>query len=207
MLPEIKRATPAANRRSPETATSLNKRRGSFRAQSAKPQLTAGCDAVTAARQVAPSIAFLRDSFELRAQSRAILVEACLMDFHEAIDGLQADAVRDGLVDRIGQDEVQKILAAAFANVPRPGELEDAIAATADLLENYLLEVASKPPPRTARSTIEAIIYTVRERGLAALKEPVNRERLLRCDRTARDEINQRIASMLKKGIIRHAAD
>ena len=32
----------------------------------------------------------------------------------EAVDQLQYDAKRDGLVDRIGQDGVQQIMAAAF---------------------------------------------------------------------------------------------
>jgi hypothetical protein len=49
----------------------------------------------------------------------------------------------------------------------------------------------------TAQPTIEAIMYCVRERGLAALKEPVNLERLLRCDGAARTEINRRIANLV----------
>ncbi len=51
----------------------------------------------------------------------------------------------------------------------------------------------------TPQSTVEAIMYAMRERGLAALKEPATRERLSRCDRAARDEINRRIAAMLEK--------
>jgi hypothetical protein len=52
--------------------------------------------------------------FELRAWARARLVEACLMNFYEAIDGLQEAAEHTGLVDEIGQDAVQAIMAAAF---------------------------------------------------------------------------------------------
>jgi hypothetical protein len=37
---------------------------------------------------------------------------------HEAVDVLQRDAVRDGLVDELGQDEVQRIISEAFAAVP-----------------------------------------------------------------------------------------
>jgi hypothetical protein len=45
----------------------------------------------------------------------------------------------------------------------------------------------------TPRSTIDAILYCVRTRGLAALKELANLERLRRCDAMAQAEINERI--------------
>ena len=44
-------------------------------------------------------------------------------------------------------------------------------------------ERRSRPTPRT---TIEAILWCVRERGVQALREPANIERLLRCDSAAR---------------------
>ena len=47
----------------------------------------------------------------LRAWARAVLVEACLMGWHEAIDGLWLAAERDGL----DPDVAQKILAEQFA--------------------------------------------------------------------------------------------
>jgi hypothetical protein len=46
----------------------------------------------------------------------------------------------------------------------------------------------------TPRTTIEAILWGVRERGVEALREPANIERLLRCDAAAKVEINERIA-------------
>jgi hypothetical protein len=49
----------------------------------------------------------------------------------------------------------------------------------------------SMPTPRT---TIEAILWCVRQRGVQALHEPENIERLLRCDSAAKSEINGRIA-------------
>jgi hypothetical protein len=49
----------------------------------------------------------------------------------------------------------------------------------------------------TPQVTIEAIVHSVRERGLAALKEPANIERLLRCHAHARTEINRRISRLL----------
>jgi len=52
---------------------------------------------------------------------------------------------------------------------------------------------------RTPQTTIEAIIHCVRERGLAALEEPPNVERLDRCDRTARAQINERITRLIEQ--------
>jgi hypothetical protein len=52
--------------------------------------------------------------FRARAEARALLWRGGEIDLHEAVDKLQADAVRTGLVDRLGQDGVQAILAAAF---------------------------------------------------------------------------------------------
>jgi hypothetical protein len=53
--------------------------------------------------------------FRERAGARAILVEACVYDLHEAVDLLQVDAERTGLVDMVGQEVVQAIIAEAFA--------------------------------------------------------------------------------------------
>ena len=52
-------------------------------------------------------------------------------------------------------------------------------------------------PPKTPQTTIEAVIHSVRERGVTALKEPANIERLLDCDDDSRIEINQRIARLI----------
>ena len=51
---------------------------------------------------------------ELRAWARAYLYSVGELTLHEAVDVLQRDAQRDGLVDEIGQDGVQQILADAF---------------------------------------------------------------------------------------------
>jgi hypothetical protein len=52
-------------------------------------------------------------------------------------------------------------------------------------------------PRPTPQSTIEAVMWCIRERGSRALREPANIERLLRCDSMARAEINQRITRIL----------
>lgn len=50
-----------------------------------------------------------------RAQARAFLwATGEFDDLHGAVDQLQHDAERDGLIERIGQDGVQEIMSAAF---------------------------------------------------------------------------------------------
>jgi hypothetical protein len=60
-------------------------------------------------------------------------------------------------------------------------------------------ERALNNPTATAQTTIEAIMFAVHKRGLAALEVPANRERLARCDQTARAQINERIARLIKQ--------
>jgi hypothetical protein len=55
--------------------------------------------------------------FTARAEARAILFAAGELDLHQAVDALQAAAIRDGLVAELGQDEVQRIMAEAFHKV------------------------------------------------------------------------------------------
>jgi hypothetical protein len=54
------------------------------------------------------------DSFGLRCWARARLVEHGMMFLQEAVDGLQDAAVCERLIDLLGQDAVQAIMAAAF---------------------------------------------------------------------------------------------
>jgi hypothetical protein len=55
--------------------------------------------------------------FAARCEARAMLWAAREFDLHEAVDKLQHDAERDGLVTAIGQEAVQAIMAEAFARV------------------------------------------------------------------------------------------
>jgi hypothetical protein len=57
--------------------------------------------------------------FHARAEARALLWYAGEYTLHEAVDVLQADALKSGLVAKLGQDRVQAILAAAFDTIPR----------------------------------------------------------------------------------------
>jgi hypothetical protein len=55
--------------------------------------------------------------FTARVQARALLWQAGEFELHEAVEELQAAAARTGLVERTRQDEVQRIMAEAFAAV------------------------------------------------------------------------------------------
>jgi hypothetical protein len=55
------------------------------------------------------------------------------------------------------------------------------------------LNARRRPTPKV---TIDGIMYSVRERGLAALHEADVVERLSRCDEKARAQINERIARL-----------
>jgi hypothetical protein len=52
-----------------------------------------------------------------RAEARALLWQAGELDLHEAVDELQAAAEVSGLVDELGQDGVQAVIAKAFGGV------------------------------------------------------------------------------------------
>jgi hypothetical protein len=52
----------------------------------------------------------------------------------------------------------------------------------------------------TPQATIEAIMFAIRARGVAALKEPATKERLSRCDASALAQIDQRITKFKESG-------
>jgi hypothetical protein len=58
------------------------------------------------------------------------------------------------------------------------------------------LRIETRPTPQT---TVEAIHLCVRERGVAALKEPANIERLTRCDAEAKAQIDGRIKKLIER--------
>jgi hypothetical protein len=55
--------------------------------------------------------------FRARCEARGLLYSAGEIDLHEAVDVLQAAAVNSGLVRRISQDAVQRIMSDAFTVV------------------------------------------------------------------------------------------
>ena len=55
--------------------------------------------------------------FQARCEARAILFTLGEIELHEAVDVLQADAIANGLIAKLGQDAVQALMAAAFREV------------------------------------------------------------------------------------------
>jgi hypothetical protein len=92
--------------------------------------------------------------FRLRCEARAYLWSCGELHLHEAVDGLQDAALRDGLVALIGQDQVQAIMALAF--VDRPEII-------------WTSPPSPFPSAEAARSTVEALVFELRERGVRAL--------------------------------------
>jgi hypothetical protein len=66
-------------------------------------------------------------------------------------------------------------------------------------LEPAWFEINDQRSRPASQTVIEAIIHCVRERGLAALKEPANIERLSRCDAAAKAQIERRIAKLVAR--------
>ena len=55
----------------------------------------------------------------------------------------------------------------------------------------------------TSQVVVEAILLCIRERGIGAFQEAANLERLRRCDRAARAELQRRIDKLQAKGQLR----
>jgi hypothetical protein len=54
----------------------------------------------------------------------------------------------------------------------------------------------------TPQSTIEAVLHSVRTRGIPALEQPGNKERLSRCDAAARRKIDERITKLRERELL-----
>jgi hypothetical protein len=122
----------------------------------------------------------LIEAFALRCWSRDRLYAEGELDLHDAVDVLQEFAGTSGLVATIGQDEVQAIMADAFRPIrQREWQLEDAEQAA--------------PKRNTPPTTIEALMYSLRESGLECLGEVGTSDRLRRCDGPAMKEICGRL--------------
>ena len=67
----------------------------------------------------------------------------------------------------------------------------------ADQRELRLVQREAEPRP-TPQTTVEAILYCVKARGLSALQEAANLERLGRCDAAALAQIEKRMAKITR---------
>jgi hypothetical protein len=108
--------------------------------------------------------------FIARADARACLCREGDLDLHEAVDALQDAAERTGLVDTLGQDAVQDIVAKA----------SDADDAVADVVPDPTPDPVTEATPeiRATESTVDALMFSLCERGAAALAEPASQHRL-----------------------------
>ena len=79
---------------------------------------------MTAAAPMAVAIGERRidvlDCFVARAEARAYLWAIGEYELAQAVDVLQHDAQRDGLIKRIGRDAIQAILSGAFQTYREP---------------------------------------------------------------------------------------
>src|SRR5262245_38382595 len=110
-----------------------------------------------------------------RCKALATLAAAGDVDLVESIDRLQAAAAAAGLVDQYGQDAVQAFMADAFAVVRRPGEVENLFRQLVDEIQ----ERARRRPLHAAdETTVDALEFSLRRRGAAALDETATQRRL-----------------------------
>jgi hypothetical protein len=156
---------------------------------------------------------------EARAEARALRFADGDLGLHDAVDELQRFADGAGLIDCLGQDRVQQIIAAAFAphrddldqvrqaqretvglhegGRPKTG-LTDNPVSTPTLVPESLLRIVARnrrlrPTPAV---TVDAVVYSVQQRGLAALEESANIARLLTFDHAAFQQLDQHLERM-----------
>jgi hypothetical protein len=83
---------------------------------------------------------------------------------------------------------------------PRLQELRRLLGDPSVSIERLQQEFLPRRP--TPSATIEAIMRSVRERGVVALKESANLRRLSGCDAATKAEIDKRISALKKSGRI-----
>jgi hypothetical protein len=130
-------------------------------------------------QKITPRVDLL-DAFTERAGARAYLWAIGEYEMAEAVDQLQYDAKRDGLIERIGQDAVQQILADAFAPYQQIERYCDAPGPPpAHTAEGQELKRAAKIAPKEAvASTVDALHYELCTHGIAQLENSNCRRRL-----------------------------
>jgi hypothetical protein len=141
--------------------------------------------------KAARSLNDLRDFFVDVCESRAHLFANGVLTLHEAVDEVQAIAVRTGLVEMIGQDEVQEIMVGAAPLAPDLAEACEAeiMLRAGDLVRRWELDDprdrwrhTGEPPPAAhpraaplrvpsapAQSTIDAFFYLAQQQDAERL--------------------------------------
>ena len=116
-----------------------------------------------------------REVFIARAKARALLWQLSKISLHEAVDELQTAAERDGLVAKLGQDAVQRLMAAAFAAVRN---LTAGARESADNDDAAVRNLTAAAESWSAPSWHAAALAYHRERGKRASIVEIEPERL-----------------------------
>lgn len=138
----------------------------------------------TAIEQAAAACPDPVEVFCERAEARAMLWAAGEYTLHEAVDVLQADAVRTGLVALIGQDAVQAIMAEAFdepAEIESDLTIEETVARWECDFPARLAAQALNHPARRRDAlslTYDALLYELRTFGVVQFANPNCQRRL-----------------------------
>jgi hypothetical protein len=151
---------------------------------------------MTAAASLPRHVANPLEVFAARAEVRAYLwAEGEISDLIEAVDKLQADAVRDGLIAAIGQDGVQAMIGRSFAAVRQPCI---AVEPAPDVVPDPIPEPA--PGKHAANSTVDALVYSLRQRGCVALAERDTRRRIAALSTRQIREVIARLMRLRARG-------
>jgi hypothetical protein len=123
----------------------------------------------------------------------SMLVRQSVVCKQAAVDRLHEIAIAHALVRALGEERVEAIISEAFSDVelrPTLAELKQAglFSGEGGAGKGWF---GSMPEPGPAITLVEAIKQNVRDRGIAALKEPATRDRLSQCDQAARAEIDR----------------
>src|SRR5262245_35048126 len=89
--------------------------------------------------------------------------------------------------------ERSRVLRQSPGRAEAPGDASGSIPQDWDSMSGDALSRSFSRKRPTPQTTVEAIMWSVREHGLSALDEPDNIERISRCDEAARRQINERI--------------
>jgi hypothetical protein len=133
----------------------------------------------------------------------SMLVRQGVVRKQAAVDRLYEIAIAHALVRALGEERVEAIINEAFSDVDaelKQAGLFSGEGATGKSIIGLTKDVArvtgkgwlrSMLEPGPATTLVEAIKQSVRDRGIAVLKEPATRDRLSQCDQAARAEIDR----------------
>jgi len=119
-------------------------------------------DAVENSQRAGKRLANPLEVFAARCQARAQLWCAGEFELRDAVDALQAAAIKLGLIQKLGQDAVQRIMAEPFTANPSLFDAELSAAFVAEI-ERVCDEVNRRPPSIAPISTLHAAEYLAQQ--------------------------------------------